>query len=102
MHGMRTWKIMTKPDKDAVLCRYFEENTTAAKCMYNVANFFIRNTMTGMRKSQKNGLPMKQKFFIMSLLGFKKQMLMPMKYTAKNGKTVKRREGWLELSVFQD
>lgn len=51
MHGMRTWKIMTKPDKDAVLCRYFEENTTAAKCMYNVANFFIRNTMTGMRKS---------------------------------------------------
>lgn len=48
---MRTWKIMTKPDKDAVLCRYFEENTTAAKCMYNVANFFIRNTMTGMRKS---------------------------------------------------
>ncbi len=42
---------MTKPDKDAVLCRYFEENTTAAKCMYNVANFFIRNTMTGMRKS---------------------------------------------------
>ena len=48
---MRTWKIMTKPDKDAVLCRYFEENTTAAKCMYNVANFFICNTMTGMRKS---------------------------------------------------
>ena len=48
---MRTWKITTKPDKDAVLCRYFEENTTAAKCMYNVANFFIRNTMTGMRKS---------------------------------------------------
>lgn len=48
---MRTWKIMTKLDKDAVLCRYFEENTTAAKCMYNVANFFIRNTMTGMRKS---------------------------------------------------
>lgn len=48
---MRTWKIMIRPDKDAVLCRYFEENTTAAKCMYNVANFFIRNTMTGMRKS---------------------------------------------------
>ena len=51
---MRTWKIMTKPDKDAVLCRYFEENTTAAKCMYNVANFFIRNTMTGMRKSPEH------------------------------------------------
>ena len=98
---MRTWKIMTKPDKDAVLCRYFEENTTAAKCMYNVANFFIRNTMTGMRKSPEERT-MKQKFFITSLLGFKKQMLMPMKYTARNGKTVKRREGWLELSVFQD
>lgn len=51
MHGMRTWKIMIRPDKDAVLCRYFEENTTAAKCMYNVANFYIRNTMTGIRKS---------------------------------------------------
>ena len=48
---MRTWKIMIKPDKDAVLCRYFEENTTAAKCMYNAANFYIRNTMTGIRKS---------------------------------------------------
>ena len=48
---MRTWKIMIRPDKDAVLCRYFEENTTAAKCMYNVANFYIRNTMTGIRKS---------------------------------------------------
>ena len=48
---MRTWKIMTKPDKDAVLYRYFEENTTAAKCMYNAANFYIRNTMTGIRKS---------------------------------------------------
>ena len=48
---MRTWKIMIRPDKDAVLCRYFEENTTAAKCMYNAANFYIRNTMTGMRKS---------------------------------------------------
>ena len=51
MHGMRTWKIMIRPDKDAVLCRYFEENTTAAKRMYNAANFYIRNTMTGMRKS---------------------------------------------------
>ena len=48
---MRTWKIMKRPDKDAVLCRYFEENTTAAKCMYNAANFYIRNTMTGIRKS---------------------------------------------------
>ena len=48
---MRTWKIMIRADKDAVLCRYFEENTTAAKCMYNVANFYIRNTMTGIRKS---------------------------------------------------
>lgn len=51
MHGMRTWKIMIRPDKDAVLCRYFKENTTAAKCMYNAANFYIRNTMTGIRKS---------------------------------------------------
>ena len=42
---------ITKPDKDAVLCRYFKENTTAAKCMYNAANFYIRNTMTGIRKS---------------------------------------------------
>lgn len=48
---MRTWKIMIRPNKDAVLCRYFEENTTAAKCMYNAANFYIRNTMTGIRKS---------------------------------------------------
>lgn len=48
---MRTWKINIQPTKDAVLCDYFAENTTAAKCMYNVANFYIRNTMTGIRKS---------------------------------------------------
>ena len=48
---MRTWKINIQPTKDAVLYDYFAENTTAAKCMYNVANFYIRNTMTGIRKS---------------------------------------------------
>ena len=48
---MRTWKINIQPTKDAVLCDYFAENTTAAKCMYNVANFYIRNTMTEIRKS---------------------------------------------------
>ena len=48
---MRTWKINIQPTKDAVLCDYFAENTTAAKCMYNVANFYIRNTITGIRKS---------------------------------------------------
>lgn len=48
---MRTWKINIQPTKDAVLCDYFAENTTAAKCMYNAANFYIRNTMTGIRKS---------------------------------------------------
>ena len=48
---MRTWKINIQPTKDAVLCDYFAENTTATKCMYNVANFYIRNTMTGIRKS---------------------------------------------------
>ena len=75
---MRTWKIMTKPDKDAVLCRYFEENTTAAKCMYNVANFFIRNTMTGMRKS-----PESQTSFIHSKVRKKKKSIRSCAYYKK-------------------
>lgn len=50
---MRTWKMTKKPKdkKDAVLCQYFLTNTTDAKCMYNTANFYIRNTMTGIQKS---------------------------------------------------
>ena len=50
---MRTWKMTKNPKdkKDAVLCQYFLTNTTDAKCMYNTANFYIRNTMTGIQKS---------------------------------------------------
>lgn len=50
---MRTWKIMINPKKDAALGEYLARNTTDAKCMYNVANFYIRNTMTGIRKSSE-------------------------------------------------
>lgn len=50
---MHTWKMTKKPkDKtDAMLCQYFLTNTTDARCMYNTANFYIRNTMTGIQKS---------------------------------------------------
>lgn len=50
---MHTWKMTKNPKdkKDAVLCQYFLTNTTDAKCMYNTANFYIRNTMTGIKKS---------------------------------------------------
>ena len=36
---------------DAVFDPYFAANTTDARCIYNTANFYIRNTMTGIRKS---------------------------------------------------
>lgn len=50
---MHTWRMTKNPKdkKDAVLCQYFLTNTTDAKCMYNTANFYIRNTMTGIKKS---------------------------------------------------
>lgn len=50
---MRTWKITISPKrkKDAVLCNYMADTTTDARCMYNAANFYIRNTMTGIKKS---------------------------------------------------
>ena len=50
---MHTWKMTKNPKdkKDAVLCQYFLTNTTDARCMYNTANFYIRNTMTGIQKS---------------------------------------------------
>ena len=94
---MRTWKIMIKPDKDAVLCRYFKENTTAAKCMYNAANFYIRNTMTGIRKSPEERTAHETEVLHYVLLGFRKQMLIAMKYTVKNGRDTKRLAVWLVL-----
>ena len=51
---MRTWKMIINPKKnkqDAAFCQYFKTNTADFKCMYNVANFYIRNTMTGLQKS---------------------------------------------------
>ena len=49
---MRTWKMIINPKKnkqDAAFCQYFKTNTADFKCMYNVANFYIRNTMTGLK-----------------------------------------------------
>ena len=51
---MRTFQMMidpTKNKKDAAFCQYFKTNTADSKCMYNTANFYIRNTMTGIKKS---------------------------------------------------
>ena len=50
---MRTFKMIinpTKNKKDAAFCQYFKTNTADSKCMYNTANFYIRNTMTGLKK----------------------------------------------------
>lgn len=50
---MRTWKMIINPKKnkqDAAFCQYCKTNTADFKCMYNVANFYIRNTMTGLKK----------------------------------------------------
>ena len=49
---MRTFQMMidpTKNKKDAAFCQYFKTNTADSKCMYNTANFYIRNTMTGLK-----------------------------------------------------
>lgn len=46
---MRTWTINYK--KHSVLRDYFARNTTDTRCMRNTANFYIRNTMTGLKKS---------------------------------------------------
>ena len=46
---MRTWTINCK--RNAVLREYFTRTTTDTRCMRNTANFYIRNTMTGLRKS---------------------------------------------------
>ena len=49
---MRTWKMMLIPTKkNAAFCRYLQANTADARCMYNTANYYIRNSMTGLRKS---------------------------------------------------
>lgn len=47
---MRTRTINFK-NKSSVFWKYFSENTTDTRCMRNTANFYIRNTMTGIQKS---------------------------------------------------
>lgn len=47
---MKTRTINFK-NKRSVFWKYFTENTTDTRCMRNTANFYIRNTMTGIRKS---------------------------------------------------
>ena len=58
--------VKAKENQDAkkaanhqALLEYFEQATVGAKCMYNVANFYIRNTMTGLSK-EKEGKPLTQ------------------------------------------
>ena len=51
---MRTFEIIAKHGKTrdmSMLSDYFRNTTMDAKCMYNTANFYIRNTMSGIRKS---------------------------------------------------
>lgn len=50
---MRTRAINFK-NKSSVFWKYFSENTTDTRCMRNTANFYIRNTMTGIQKSPEN------------------------------------------------
>lgn len=54
---MRTWKMIINPKKnkqDAAFCQYFKTSTADFKCMYNVANFYIRNTMTVLKSLRRN------------------------------------------------
>ena len=74
---MRTWKMIINPKKnkqDAAFCQYFKTNTADFKCMYNVANFYIRNTMTGIKKSQKNARTWRLKYCTMFLQVYRKPM----------------------------
>ncbi|WP_195251736.1 RNA-guided endonuclease InsQ/TnpB family protein [Coprococcus comes] len=54
---MRTRTINFK-NKSSVFWKYFTENTTDTRCMRNTANFYIRNTMTGIRKSPEERTPL--------------------------------------------
>ena len=52
-------KIIDVKANQKALFAYFEQVTAGAKCMYNVANFYIRNTMTGLSK-ENEGKPLTQ------------------------------------------
>lgn len=79
---MRTFKMIinpTKNKKDAAFCQYFKTNTADSKCMYNTANFYIRNTMTGLKKSPEERTHLETEVLITYLPVFRK----PMKLLAK-------------------
>ena len=46
---MRTWGFNV--NKNSALWKCFSRNTADTRCMRNTANFYIRNVMTGLRKS---------------------------------------------------
>lgn len=46
---MRTWGFNI--NKSSALWKCFSRNTADTRCMRNTANFYIRNVMTGLRKS---------------------------------------------------
>ena len=46
---MRTWGYNV--NKSSALWECFSRNTADTRCMRNTANFYIRNVMTGLRKS---------------------------------------------------
>ena len=74
---MRTFKIIispTKNKKNAAFCQYFKTNTADSKCMYNTANFYIRNTMTGLKNLRRSVHHWKLKCCITSLPVFRKLM----------------------------
>ena len=49
---MHTYIIQLNNNKrNAALCKYLSDVTSDFRCMRNTANFYIRNTMTGLRKS---------------------------------------------------
>ena len=74
---MRTFKMIispTKNKKDAAFCQYFKTNTADSKCMYNTANFYIRNTMTGLKNLLRSVHHWKLKCCITSLPVSRKPM----------------------------
>ena len=51
-----TWMIKLNK-RNTVHCNYFADISTDTRCMRNTANFYIRNTMTGIRKSPEERTP---------------------------------------------
>ena len=96
---MRTWRIRTNKHHTA-LSAYFSGHTTDSRCMRNTANYYIRNTMTGIQKTADERTEAEQKVLDAVFYGIKTANENAVKRILKSARRKKGMYATAELYSF--